>query len=122
MMAREIKFRAYDITNKTMINRLSPVWFEENYWQDDDFEVCANNCGFTLMQYTGLKDKNGREIYEGDIVEWQAGTGRYKELRTCRAEVKFENQKYNVWLSDAMIIVGNIYENPELLTSNTEDK
>ena len=80
-----------------------------------------------LMQYTGLKDKNGIEIFEGDILsyameEYEPSTDTYVENRR-HAEVKhyrgcfFADYLLNVTLSDGrgVQVIGNVYENPELL-------
>ena len=75
-----------------------------------------------LMQYTGLKDKNNKEIYEGDILFESFGERYYKvvfENGGFRAEFKGDFDEHSFDLIDVVAqgceIVGNIYENPELM-------
>lgn len=75
-----------------------------------------------LMEYTGLKDKNNKEIYEGDILFESFGERYYKvifENGSFRAEFKGDFEEHSFDLIDVAAqgceIVGNIYENPELL-------
>ena len=83
----------------------------------------------TVGQYTGLKDINGREIYEGDIVEFIRSGEKYisqiyyKELKGFHFKFKYNNDNYeydfgirNLKISHRNTkVIGNIYENPELL-------
>ena len=76
-----------------------------------------------LMQYTGLKDKNEKEIYEGDILFESFGERYYKvvfENGSFRAEFEGDFEEHSFDLIDVVVqgckIVGNIYENPELLS------
>jgi uncharacterized phage protein (TIGR01671 family) len=88
----------------------------------------ANNC--VLMQYTGLKDKNGKEIYEGDIIwypaeAWMNQDGRAmvywnKDSLGWYAEDTKQsgdcsNDELVAFISPDIEVIGNIYENPELL-------
>ena len=111
---REIKFRFY---NKSEPERYIDVPEMEYMTLDDMFNEDINSTSdFYIMQYTGLKDKNGIEIYECDIIY----TGYEK------AEVVFndgcfmfidkdKNEEYlYTWIEDIRVI-GNIYENEELL-------
>ena len=74
-----------------------------------------------LMQYTGLHDKNGKEIYEGDIVRIDDIVGEYKWVDdfACFA-VPTDSIKHNSYIypqridEHSMEVIGNIYENPDL--------
>ena len=72
-----------------------------------------------LMQYTGIKDKNGKEIYEGDIVitgERFIGHVVYSvDEEDGSAEWLIDTGDYNECLTTPLKVIGNIYENPELL-------
>lgn len=121
-MNRIIKFRAWDKKNK--------VWFEApsefdsslgKFVMSADGRVYINGVyqDLELMQFTGLTDKNGKEIYEGDVVSIKRTLG---EKCDCY-EIKFTQGMFSIsdediltdyWLKSCEVI-GNIYENPELL-------
>ena len=118
---REIKFRAYDKKENKM--------FYSSMYQDKTSMAYGlsnflSECGDiedTLMQYTGLLDKQGVEIYEGDIIEYM--TGQLKHIPTkhkvtwLKDEARFSfgckaNTQYIFYNT---VVIGNIYENPELI-------
>jgi uncharacterized phage protein (TIGR01671 family) len=66
-----------------------------------------------VMQFTGLTDKNGKEIYEGDVV-YLSGYGNYQ------VEFPFIQLYEAGWENDIGEVIGNIYENPDLLTKSNE--
>ena len=106
---REIKFRAWDKENKKIISWEDIKVYEDNSpYLSDYFNF--KNTPIILMQYTGLKDKNGKEIYEGDIV--------YSTYYRHNIEIEDIFTMYK-WFdypeSEEFEIIGNIYENPELL-------
>ena len=105
-MNREIKFRVWK--NNTMLQVgdgvLKEIYFDENNWNEDKDGV--------LMQYIGLKDKNGKEIYEGDIIK----TPLSHMFRSNIYEVKYHQNRFtpdDICDGDVEII-GNIFENPNL--------
>jgi uncharacterized phage protein (TIGR01671 family) len=114
---KDIKFRAWDKDAKTMIyyDYIHPISIMFNgiinYGgkdMTDDFE---------LTQYTGLKDKNGKEIYEGDIL-LDTDTQNIREIiYNAPSFVLKDDNEYFYWTFHAndYIVIGNIFENPELL-------
>ena len=77
-----------------------------------------------LMQCTGLKDKNGVLVFEGDIYEgyWKASrpdTGKYREVVKWDYDAAF-NIGSNCHIMDEIEVIGNIYENPELLGEDND--
>lgn len=127
---REIKLRAWEKNLKAMIS-VDSIDFKarlinmESAWRM--FEEIE------LMQYTGLKDKNGVEIYEGDIVQpsnrakdrfvivWKdSGFQRkYTFIRKYDGEEWEETTHLPIYPS-GHVVIGNIYENPELLEESAE--
>ena len=122
---REIKFRAWDKRRKEM------YFPEELIWNEDHEFIYASDLSsghvqydeIELMQFTGLKDKNRKEIYEDDVVKCEGGLLliQWKDnlahfhcdyLKTIKENIR-EIRMYN--LNEKSEVLGNIYENPELL-------
>jgi hypothetical protein len=119
-MAREIKFRAWDTVEEKLLEVREVTWLigggllVQAYI---DGYVVALDGAATLMQFTGLHDKNGREIYEGDVVSHFLGRRVVRwddESAMFRGFVQDENEHIDLDLYPVEI-VGNIYENPELI-------
>ena len=117
---REIKFRTWDKINKDMFN-VESINFQERRVYKDTVSYREFN-DIELMQYTGLKDKNNKEIYEGDILFESFGERYYRvifENGSFRAEFKGDFEEYSFDLIDVVAqgceVIGNIYENPELM-------
>ena len=115
---REIKFKVWNTIDKSFLSRQTAVFFACL------LEAMNGSKYYEAVQYTGLKDSKGAEIYEGDIVRHN----------TSRAEVVKWDEDYGAWymclfssISDQeagpysnyeIEIIGNIYENPELLEAD----
>lgn len=124
---RQIKFRAWDEINNLMHYDDVP---EDKIKTHDLVWSIGMMCG-SLMQYTGLKDKNGKEIYEGDIVQLPDDWEEYGWMACEKREVFFLDGGFRLkpkpikprphgrghWIEEGhyLEVIGNIYQNPDLL-------
>lgn len=139
---REIKFRIwglidfpYDLSKGDWLSYDNPEQFLKSWWSEETF------CGmgytfddydtdiFTIMQYTGFKDKNNKEIFEGDIIRLSyANSICYSKRNHPDAIVSIIFESGSFWLKGTvrkaplcdyylhdLQVIGNIYENPDLL-------
>jgi len=116
---REIKFRAWDKTDKIMLQPYSGCISDGKV-----FMSCKSGNEFELMQYTGLKDKNDKEIYEGDIVKFPLFDNN-EVICYLHREVIFHNGMFKIkpikegnygMPREEDEVIGNIHQNPEVLT------
>jgi uncharacterized phage protein (TIGR01671 family) len=142
---REIKFRAWDKKAKVMVMDIQRAYDGMNVGDYDSdmsasiypttFESFLDNENIKVMQFTGLKDKNGKEIYEGDIIEatyihgavqcegeWIAALAsklvakEFKERFTVKDIRDPIKTSFGIMrVPGKLEIIGNIYENPEML-------
>jgi len=128
-MNREIKFRAWDIKEKEMLSfgNIVPMRWIYDGSLEDMFDNCQDD--IEIMQFTELKDKNGIEIYEGDIVNQSFMGGIFGQETDISGEVcwsydcwrinDIKNQQL-VGIMKHCKVVGNIYENKELLEASDD--
>ena len=129
---REIKFRAWDKAGKMMtIGSLqfinNDIWVTSSRDKRGFSTTIQDGAGCTLMQFTGLKDKNGQEIYEGDIIQTVADDG----TKLSKFQIDWRDGAFRKLRDDGNIyfaescgvkhteVIGNIYENPELLEAKS---
>ncbi len=145
---REIKFRAWLTDSEQMVfandqcsTDYCEIWIftennikiqvQETIWREGGGETFERieyvDVDAKIMQYTGLKDKNGKEIYEGDVVLFD-----YEKILVSygiQGVDAFEGIGFNLWshygqkqdgtrLQSEIEVVGNIYESPELLNTS----
>lgn len=131
----EIKFRAWDKKKNKMIyihsndsillkNNQAIVYREDQFYDDEECFCCESINDVELLQYTGLKDKNDKEIYEGDIV---IANLKYFDIKNEKCKVIFKDgsfgiqygycddyfKSFSAW--DDFEVIGNIYTNPDLI-------
>ena len=124
-MDREIKFRARDEEANCFI---SQIQLENIFW-----DIVNKKYGnrFILMQYTGQHDKNGKEIWEGDIVNIKS-TYETDTLVDCNATVLFRDGRFTTDYHDLQVcgftksgnwegeVIGNRWDNPEMLKEKND--
>lgn len=145
-MNREIKFRAYDKEDEEMryfddenylyhypfILRLEQVFKKDSNYDDyEDFEYKDVTDKIELMQYTGLHDKNGKEIYEEDVVKITNKNSKVIPIKPLISQIVWSEEYLAYILITTSVkdafenlgdyidydieVIGNVFENPELL-------
>lgn len=121
---REIKFMAYEKAYNIIREVVSINFADKTVVLKDDFFDDVRLLNFddvNLMQYTGVKDKNGVEIYQGYITKDTYGTQIPMvvtwddDCSGFRTLGKYNGEQYVGYVKDSCEVVGNIYKNPELL-------
>ncbi len=141
-MAREIRFRAWDIEEKKMWFDVQGAYDFTNMFNVENIpatcfqELLNNHTRYVVMQFTGLLDKSGKEVYEGDICrdkEWGMRSEgiffnlekgafyawwKYDKPKKGQRTDTFSGGYFNADQASKSEVIGNIYENPELLTKH----
>ena len=125
------KFRAWDKLRKRM-SSVDRIYFDTEGVQlrDDGGLYWRNFRNITLMQSTGLKDKNGTEIFEDDVLKNNDYPNQTFICKHSMLQASFQAESLNGLLTSSLWkdekrdwqVLGNIYENPELVEENNDPK
>lgn len=124
---RDIKFRAWDHVDNVMlfadIYELKDIGGEWTAWDLPPDSPVNTGTPFKVMQFTGLQDKFGIDIYEGDIVDGVIHGDYSKHIGFILFDyngyrIKTSTKSLSLELTEKLTIIGNIYQNPELLGGN----
>ena len=115
-MQRDIEFRAWDKLNEEMLKVYKIDFNNEEAEFEFEDSLCFSE--IELMQYTGLKDKNGVKIFEGDMVK-STNTGEVFTIAFVQERLRFclidkYGEDYGFTHVEGLEVIGNIYGNPEL--------
>lgn len=129
---RELRFRAWSKSEKKMIYNIQNEFEERIELGMDCFSDYLKNDDFIVEQYTGLKDKNDKEIYEGDLVSCGTIDGNPVGLVGFSTDFgcwdvldpnhAFGGENFNWHYCREMEVVGNIHENHELLDKDQSNE
>ena len=111
---REIKFRAWDKKRKQ--------WVEGDHFaeghatsSENAAVILTSDEDYEIVEFTGLIDRSGEEIWEGDITDESSVAGVVKMIQGCWCADYVDMEEHQILAKRIVNVIGNIYENPELL-------